>query len=178
MKKKNIVILLSITLVLLGGIYGISTIAKTSSKSKISQETYNKIMEKASNPCYDEKNAEYMKKQLDILQNENLTEEEKNKEYKAIKDEMYEYSNNKKKTKVSSNNYMTREELEKKLNDFEVSYEILEKMATTKEKLQHYTNIKNQIIDLQKQLDNADLERQNQIQIKYNELRKNLGLED
>lgn len=156
--------------------------------NKLSAEIRQKSIEKASNPAYDERNAEFMEKQLDILEMDARTEEEqieKENAYKALKDEMYEYIENKEQT-IDANKNMSKEELEKKLNDLEVTYEILEKGATNKEKLQFYTNTKNEIKSLQEKLTNIDTNTYStlsnssnslkEIENSYKELRINLGL--
>lgn len=156
--------------------------------NKLNAEIRQNSIEKASNPAYDERNAEFMQKQLDILEMDTGTEEkqvEKENAYKALKDEMYEYIENKEQT-VDTNKDMSREELEKKLNDLEVTYEILEKGATSEEKLQFYTNTKNKIQSLQEKLTNLNTyttlsnssNSLKEIQNSYNELRINLGLDN
>lgn len=158
--------------------------------NKLSAEIRQKSIEKASNPAYDERNVEFMQKQLDILEMDTRTEEEqleKENAYKALKDEMYEYIENKDQT-VDTNKDMSKEELEKKLNDLEVTYEILEKGATSEEKLQFYTNTKNKIRSLQEKLTNINTNTYTtlsnssnslkEIENSYKELRINLGLEN
>ena len=158
--------------------------------NKLSTEIRQKSIEKASNPAYDERNAEFMQRQLDILEMDTRTEEEqleKENAYKALKDELYEYIETKKQT-VDTNKDMSKEELEKKLNDLEVTYEILEKGATSAEKLQFYTNTKNEIKSLQTKLTNIDKNTYStlsnssnslkEIENSYKELRINLGLDN
>lgn len=190
--KRNIIIICILSIIFLLSIITIVYASQIRSQKKLSQEIHEYAIERASNPAYTEKNSEFMKRQLEILEMDTSTPEkraEQEQKYKQLKDEMYEYSeNNAKQKNLRKNENMTVEELAKKLNDMEVTYEILEKGATTEEKKIEYIDIKNKLKNMQNKLDtlsntttpvtksNSSTELKN-IENEYKSLRSEIGLE-
>lgn len=190
--KRNIIIICILSIIFLLSIITIVYASQIHSQKKLSQEIHEYAIERASNPSYTEKNSEFMKRQLEILEMDTSTPEkraEQEQKYKQLKDEMYEYSeNNAKQKNLRKNENMTVEELAKKLNDMEVTYEILEKGATTEEKKNEYIDIKNKLKNMQNKLDtlsntttqvtksNSSTELKN-IENEYKSLRSEIGLE-
>lgn len=190
--KRNIIIICILSIIFLLSIITIVYASQIRSQKKLSQEIHEYAIERASNPAYTEKNSEFMKRQLEILEMDTSTPEkraEQEQKYKQLKDEMYEYSeNNAKQKNLRKNENMTVEELAKKLNDMEVTYEILEKGATTEEKKNEYIDIKNKLKNMQNKLDtlsntttpvtksNSSTELKN-IENEYKSLRSEIGLE-
>lgn len=150
-------------------------------KHRFSKEVFDGSIKKASNPAYDEKNPEFMKRQLEILEMDTSTDEQKekqSKEYKELKDEMTSYIQNKDKS-INKNKDMTVEALEKKLNDLEVAYAALKKGVKDDEKA-FYTNTIEEINSLQdklKNIDKEDIEGVKEVENQYKELMIKLGLE-
>lgn len=166
---------------------------KIAGNNKLSEETYEESLERASNPIYDEKNKEFMERQLEIMNMDTSTSEKKTEQeykYKELKDEMYEYTEeNAKNENGNENDDMSIEELEKRLSDMELSYEILEKLATTEEKRTLYIEIKNKLKDMQVELNsikNTNIKTMNttnnttlkDIENEFKSIRAEIGLED
>ncbi len=119
---------------------------------------------------------------LQLNGNNKLSTEIRQKSIEKASNPAYDEKN------IDINKDMSKEELEKKLNDLEVTYEILEKGATSEEKLQFYTNTKNEIKSLQEKLTNIDTNTYStlsnssnslkNIENSYKKLRINLGLDN
>lgn len=167
----------------------------TLGSNKISEETYQKSIERASNPIYDEKNKEFMERQLEIMNMDTSSPEQKAEQeykYKELKDEMYQYTEeNAKNSNENEDENMSIEELDKKLSDMKLSYEILEELATTEQKRTLYVEIKNKLENMQEELNSIKDNNTNQktrndtnditlksIENEFKSLRAEIGLED
>lgn len=167
MKHKFLLVLIFIVIIVML----IFTITVYADQQTNYNDTENKIIEKASKSMYDERNAEFVKKQLDILK-ENSSQETKNRKLSELKQEMQAYGDELQKQEIAFceeniSSDLNYDSLKSKIENLEYTFSLLKMVGTESDKAR-FSELQNKatklLEDLEKDSSNlAEISNQYQI---------------